>query len=54
MPESRARQKKLAATVDAIRALEAKSISDIILIDRDEETVQSFIKALEKYDEETG
>ena len=47
-------QESAAAIVEAIRALEAKSISDIILIDREEETVQSFIKSLEEYDEETG
>ncbi len=47
-------QESAAATVEAIRALEAKSISDIILIDRDEETVRAFIRALEEYDKETG
>ena len=42
------------AIVEAIRSHEAKIISDIILIDRDEEMVQAFIEALEAYDEETG
>ena len=47
-------QESASAIVEAIRTHEAKSISDIILIDRDEDTVQAFIKALENYDEETG
>jgi O-acetyl-ADP-ribose deacetylase (regulator of RNase III) len=47
-------QESAIAIVDAIRAHEVKGISDIILIDRDEETAEAFIKALEAYDEETG
>jgi O-acetyl-ADP-ribose deacetylase (regulator of RNase III) len=47
-------QESAAAIVEGIRVHEAKSISDIILIDRDEEMVQAFIGALEAYDEETG
>ncbi len=47
-------QDSAGAIVEAIISHEAKSISDIILIDRDENTVQAFIKALEEYDEETG
>ncbi len=42
------------AVIEAIRAHEAKNISDIILIDLDKETVEAFIAALEAYDEETG
>jgi O-acetyl-ADP-ribose deacetylase (regulator of RNase III) len=42
------------AIVDAIRCHEAKSISDIILLDQGEEMVHAFIRALERYDEENG
>jgi O-acetyl-ADP-ribose deacetylase (regulator of RNase III) len=42
------------AAVDAIRSHEAKSISDVILIDRGEETALAFTRALERFDEENG
>ena len=47
-------EESAAAIVEAVISHEAKGISDIILIDRDEDTVQAFIKALEEYDEKTG
>jgi O-acetyl-ADP-ribose deacetylase (regulator of RNase III) len=40
------------AMLGAITAHDAKTVSDIILIDRDEEMVGAFIRALERYDEE--
>ncbi len=43
-----------AAIVDAIRAHEAQSVSSINLVDMNGETVDAFVAALEKYDEENG
>lgn len=43
-----------AAIVEAIQAHEAKSVSSINLVDINGETVDAFVAALEKYDEENG
>ncbi len=47
VPEEAAR-----AIVDAIKSHTAEHLSDIILIDRNEEMVEAFVEALEKYDAE--
>lgn len=40
------------AIVDAIKSHAAEHLSDIILIDRNDEMVEAFVTALERYDEE--
>ena len=40
------------AIIEALKAHDAKSATDIILIDRSEEMAETFSDALEKYDEE--
>ena len=42
------------AIIDAIRSHKAGSISDIILIDLDEDMAGAFTRALERFDEENG
>ncbi|MCU0638463.1 MAG: hypothetical protein MUF59_01115 [Candidatus Krumholzibacteria bacterium] len=43
-----------AAVIAAIKGHEAESLSKIVLADEDEETVEAYIEALERFDEEEG
>lgn len=42
------------AIVEAIKAHQAKSVSDITLIGRDEKVVEAFVKVLERFEEENA